>query len=77
MTRDRFAARQVRSHRIDLGLSPEQLGCHVGVSGHTIRRIERDACVPTPRVQFLIAQHFGLKPTELWSINGARRQVAA
>ncbi len=39
-----------------------------GVSGHTIRRIERQACVPTPRVQFLIAAHFGMKPTELWRV---------
>lgn len=76
MTRDRFAASQVKSHRINLGLSPEQLGQIVGVSGHTIRRIERDACIPTPRVQFLIAQHFGMKPTDLWSLGG-RRMVAA
>lgn len=73
MTRD---PRQVRSQRIDLGLSPEQLGQFAGVSGHTIRRIERDGCVPTPRVQFLIAQHFAMRPTELWAL-GARGRVAA
>lgn len=68
MSRDRFAARKLRSHRIDLGLSPEQLGYLVGVSGHTIRRIERYGAVPTPRVQFQIAQHFNLRPSQLWSL---------
>lgn len=66
MKRDRFAAEQIRSKRIDLGLSPEQLGWTVGVSGHTIRRIERDAVVPTPRIQFALARHFDLKPSDLW-----------
>lgn len=75
MTRDRFAAEQIRSKRIDLGLSPEQLGWLVGVSGHTIRRIERDAAVPTPRIQFALARHFELRPTELWRV--ARHRVAA
>lgn len=74
MTRDRFASAKLRSHRIDAGLSPEQLGVLVGVSGHTIRRIERDGIVPTPRTQFLIAQHFELRPTQLWSLD---RRVAA
>lgn len=74
MTRDRFAAQQVKSRRIDAGLSPEQLGYMAGVSGHTIRRIERDGVVPTPRVQFLLAQHFGARPTELWRL---RQAVAA
>lgn len=75
MTRDRFAALQVKSQRIDAGMSPEQLGWAAGVSGHTIRRIEREGIVPTPRVQFLIAQHFGKRPTELWSVGG-RKAVA-
>ncbi len=68
--RDHFAAQQIRSRRINEGLSPEQLGALVGVSGHTIRRVERDGAVPTPRTQFRIAQHFGLRPTELWRLRG-------
>lgn len=72
MTRDRFAALQVKSRRIDAGLSPEQLGYMVGVSGHTIRRIERDGAIPTPRVQFLIAKHFDSRPTDIWRL----RQMA-
>jgi DNA-binding XRE family transcriptional regulator len=56
-------------------MSPEQLGWAVGVSGHTIRRIERHAAIPTPRVQYALAQFFGLRPTELWHIEP--RRVAA
>lgn len=77
MKRDRFAASQIRSLRIDRGMSPEQLGHVAGVSGHTIRRIERDAIVPTPRVQFLLARYFEMRPTEVWSPDHGRRAVVA
>jgi DNA-binding XRE family transcriptional regulator len=60
---------------MDRGLSPEQLGWATGVSGHTVRRIERDHAVPTPRVQYALAQHFGLRPTELWPVEP--RRIAA
>lgn len=72
MTRDRLASAQLRSLRTDRGLSPEQLGYHVGVSGHTIRRIEDTGAVPTPRIQFAIASYFSLRPTELWPLDGRR-----
>lgn len=62
--------------RIDRGMSPEQLGYAAGVSGHTIRRIERDGVVPTPRVQFLLARALDMRPTEVWSL-GANRRVLA
>jgi DNA-binding XRE family transcriptional regulator len=75
MSRDRFAACHLRSLRLDRGMSPEQLGWAVGVSGHTIRRIERDHAVPTPRVQFALAQFFALRPTEIWQVE-RRRAVA-
>lgn len=68
MTRDRLAALQVKSRRIDAGLSPEQLGYIVGVSGHTIRRIEREGIVPTARVQFLLAKYFDSRPTDIWHL---------
>lgn len=77
MSRDRFASAKLKSLRIDAGLSPEQLGYLVGVSGHTIRRVEFRGSIPTPRIQFLIAQHFGLRPTEIWALDGARRRAVA
>jgi DNA-binding XRE family transcriptional regulator len=75
MSRDRFAASHLRSLRLDRGMSPEQLGWSTGVSGHTIRRIERLGAVPTPRVQYALAKFFDLRPTELWQID-RRRAVA-
>lgn len=71
MIGDRLAAMEVRSRRLDLGLSPEQLGELIGVSGKTIRRIENGG-IPTPRVQFLLAQHFGMRPTDLWQVRRLR-----
>lgn len=53
--------------RINRGLSPEQLGQRVGVSGRTIRRIEEGA-IPTVRTMFLIAQEFDLEVTDLWRL---------
>lgn len=51
--------------RYDAGLSPEELGKKVRVSGRTIRRIE-DGHRPTPQVAKKLAKHFDLKPTELF-----------
>jgi transcriptional regulator with XRE-family HTH domain len=56
-------------------MSPEQLGWATGVSGHTIRRIERMASIPTPRVQYALAKYFELRPTELWLLD-ARKAAA-
>lgn len=68
MDRDWIAAQRLRSLRMDSGLSPERLGALIGVSGHTVRRIERYGSIPTPRVQFQLASHFGLRPTDLWQL---------
>lgn len=51
--------------RTNEGLSPEQLGTVVGVSGRTIRRIENGAR-PTVRTMFLLASQFDLEVSELW-----------
>lgn len=53
--------------RVNEGLSPEELGREVGVSGRTIRRIE-DGARPTVRPMFLLAQHFGVEVTDLWPV---------
>lgn len=58
-------------------MSPEQLGHVAGVSGHTIRRVERDGVIPTPRVQFLLATHFALRPTQVWQLDGRLSAVRA
>lgn len=51
---------QVATHRVNAGLTPEDLGAKVGVSGMTIRRIEKGVGHPTVRTCFLIAQELGL-----------------
>ncbi len=42
------------------------------VSGRQIRRIEDEGVVPTPRVMFMLASHFGTKPSDVWSRELAR-----
>jgi len=44
-----FHAQAIRSARVAVGLTQEQLGRRVGVSGRAIYRWERDAAVPTRR----------------------------
>lgn len=52
-------------HRMNLGESPEVFGARIGVSGMTIRRIERGKAL-TVRTAFLIAADMGVAVTELW-----------
>lgn len=61
--------------RINAGMSPNDLGYRAGVSGKTIRRIEAGH-VPTPRVQYAIAQIFNLQPTDLWPLHECRHSLA-
>ena len=53
--------------RYDAGLSPEELGAEVKVSGRSIRRYE-DGTRPKPQVAKAIADRFGVSPLELWPI---------
>jgi ribosome-binding protein aMBF1 (putative translation factor) len=71
--RNQRAARLLRELRIDQGLSAEALAFEIYRRGAgPIRRIEELGTVPTPRVQFALAAHFGLKPTQLWQIQQER-----
>lgn len=62
---NRSAGLRVRRLRVDSGLTPEDLGEKLGISGRTIRRVE-DGTAPTVRVAHAIATHFGSKTTEFW-----------
>jgi DNA-binding XRE family transcriptional regulator len=71
--RDKRAGRLIRQWRIDRGLSPEQLAWQLVMAkipnpptGRTIRHVEDDGVVPTPRVQFALASFFDARPTEVW-----------
>lgn len=54
--------------RFNSGLTPEQLGEQVGISGRTIRRLE-DGTKPTAATAKKLADHFDLKPSDLWPID--------
>lgn len=74
MKRTRSAGYKLHELRVNAGLSPEQLGYRAGVSGMTIRRIERGGCKPTPQTMFRLASEFDLDVIDLWPIE--RRRVA-
>lgn len=74
MQSNRVAGRRIRAHRMNLGLSPEQFGWDIGVSGMTVRRIEAGGNVRV-RTAFLIAQSMEVSVTDLWPV--ARQAVAA
>lgn len=57
--------------RFNAGLSAEKLGVETGVSGHTIRRLEAGA-TPTPAIAKRLADHFGLKPSDIWPVEERR-----
>lgn len=66
-THKRKLNRQLVGLRINLGLSRKDLGLRIGISAETIRLAEL-GFVPTPRVQFAIAEAFDLRPLDLWPI---------
>lgn len=65
----------LRELRFNAGLSPEQLGEKVDVSGPTIRRLEDDpARRPRPDIALKLASFFDLKPSDIWPLD---EEVAA
>lgn len=62
-----LTGRKLKVLRHERGMSPEQLGHRVGVSGRTIRRVE-EGKRPTVRTMFLIAKEFDCEVVELWPI---------
>lgn len=60
----------IARRRFDAGLTPEELGAKIGISGRTIRRIEAGH-VPGPAVAKKIADHFKVKPSDIWPVEKA------
>lgn len=77
-SKNKHAGRLLKSWRLDRGLSPEQLAWEIAaakrgfVSGRQIRRIESEGTIPTPRVMFMLAAHFGTTPSQVWHREAAR-----
>lgn len=61
------AARRLQALRINEGLSREDLARRTGVSRESIRLAELGA-VPGPRIQFALADVFGLRPLDIWPL---------
>jgi DNA-binding XRE family transcriptional regulator len=57
--------------RVNAGLSPNELGRLIGVSGPTIRLAEKGH-TPEPRVQHAIAEYFELQPLDIFSLERQR-----
>ncbi len=80
MASTRLAARRVHTHRVRLGLSPEQYGVRIGVVGMTVRRVEAGA-TPFRNTQkkFAAALSTPERPVEvdeLWPLSLDRREPA-
>lgn len=68
MVSNQLAGRQVQTHRVRLGLSPEQYGMRTGLSGGTIRRIEA-GCPSVRSTQVKIAKELGVEVDELFPLS--------
>ncbi len=60
-----LTAFELRMMRINSGLSPEELGQEIGISGRTIRRLEQGT-KPTLSTAKKVSDHFGQKVTAMW-----------
>lgn len=67
--------RELYALRINEGLSRADLGRRIGVSAETIRLVEL-GFVPTPRIQFALADAFDKRPLDLWPIERQRLVTA-
>jgi DNA-binding XRE family transcriptional regulator len=66
------AALKLAELRFDEGLTPEQLGEVCEVSGRTIRRLEEGSIRPTPSIAKKLADHFGVKPSDIWPLDSSK-----
>ncbi len=72
--------RQLIEARINRGLTRQALAQRTQVSTESIRLAEL-GWTPGPRIQFALAEEFGLRPTDLWpfesqQIQRSRKAVA-
>jgi DNA-binding XRE family transcriptional regulator len=60
-----WSALKLRMLRLNAGLSPEELGAEVELSGMTIRRLEAGT-KPTVATAYKLAQYFEQPVTDMW-----------
>ena len=63
---------RLQALRLNHGLSPNELAYRAGMSGNTVRLAE-SGFVPTPRVQFALAEVFGVSPLDIWPLEVQER----
>lgn len=66
--------RKLQALRINRGLSPNELAYLASTTGKTIRLVEAGH-VPGPRIQFAIAEVFGLLPLDIWPLHENDRRL--
>lgn len=71
----RLAARRIHTHRVRLGLSPEQYGIRIGVSGQTVRNVEGGR-IPFRSTQLKFAVDLGCEVDEVFPLFGSRRPAS-
>lgn len=75
MASNRLAGRRIHQHRVRLGLSPEQYGLFIHVSGMTVRRVE-SGYTPFRSTQAKFAKALGVEVDELWPLSLDHRVAA-
>lgn len=76
MASTRLAGRRLQTHRVRLGLSPEQYGIRIGVAGMTVRRVEA-GYTPFRSTQAKFARDLGVEVDDLFPLSLDRRRVTA
>ena len=76
MRSNRLAGQRIHQHRVRLGLSPEQYGIRIGMSGMTVRRVEA-GYQPFRSTQAKFARDLGVAIDELWPLSLDHRRIAA
>jgi len=71
-----LARRRIQQHRVRLGLSPEQFGIRIGVSGMTVRRVEA-GYVPFLSTQAKFARALEVEIDDLFGMPALPRLKAA
>jgi DNA-binding XRE family transcriptional regulator len=74
MASNRLVGRRIQQHRVRLGLSPEQYGVHIGVSGMTVRRVEA-GYTPFRSTQVKFAKALEVQVDELFPLSLDHRSV--
>lgn len=71
---NRLAGLRIHQHRVRLGLSPEQYGIRVGVSGMTVRRVE-SGFTPYRTTQRRFAEDLGVEVDDLYPLSLDHRKL--